>query len=147
MSVSHSILPRPAFRQSSKRVAAMKARKTAVIELSDVDEGYDTLPASNNDCYEVTSDNEDAQQASVDEVDENGNLRGFIDDEAMEDDDDNACDDAQVSEGEQDVGADYEIVDDGVPGAGRAEDTEMAIAYYSDDDVMIVDQRASRFVN
>ena len=56
----------------------MKARKTAVIELSDVDEGYDTLPASNNDCYEVTSDNEDAQQASEDEVDENGNLRGFI---------------------------------------------------------------------
>ncbi|VDC01716.1 unnamed protein product [Peniophora sp. CBMAI 1063] len=75
-------------RETSKRAAAVKSRKSAVVELSDEDEGYGSYNAEN-----VTSETGNGFfdiEATEDDADENGNLAGFVvNDDVEEDDTDN----------------------------------------------------------
>ena len=65
----------------------------------------------------------------------------------MEDDEDNEDNGVQGSDCEHDdVQEGYELVEDGALEAGQGADAEMYEAY-SDDDVMIIDQPASRFAH
>lgn len=135
-------------RSSTKRAAAMKALKAPVIELSDGDEGYVSFNAEGNDGDALMSDNgnENDAEASDEEVDENGNLKGFIDDEAVEDDDEGDNDDEQQDAGiaEGGAGSAFDMTDE--PAAGNeVEEVDIDMAdKEEDEETMEVDERGSR---